>query len=83
MTANDPATQIHDFLISNYGHKLNGRELTPDLNVLDESIIDSMAVMELVSFIEDTFNVSVEDDEITPEHFGSLGSLTALVSGKL
>lgn len=54
-----------------------------DVSFLEEGIVDSLGVMELVSFVEDHFGVSVDDQEITPDNFDSVSKLAAYVQGKL
>ncbi|GAB4531713.1 MAG: hypothetical protein Tsb0014_15480 [Pleurocapsa sp.] len=49
---------------------------------LDNGIIDSMNVMEIVVFLEDYMGVQVEDREINPDNFDSISSLAAYVSRK-
>ena len=82
MAAPAPQEQLHSFITTEFGHKLEGRELEMDQDLLAEGIVDSMGVMHLLSFMEDTFSISVEEDEITAEHFRSLRTLTALLSKK-
>jgi acyl carrier protein len=48
-------------------------------DLLGEGLIDSMAVMELVAYIEETFGVIVEDEEIIAENFRSLDSMVSYV----
>jgi acyl carrier protein len=47
------------------------------------SQIDSMAIMELVSFIEDTFQVVLEYDELDADNFRTLDSIDALIQRKV
>ena len=54
-----------------------------DASFLEEGIVDSLGVMELVSFVEDQFGVGVDDQEITPENFDSVTRLAAYVRSKL
>ena len=56
-------------------------ESTPLLGSLPE--LDSMAVVTLITAIEDHFGVFVEDDEITADTFETLGSLIQFVESKL
>ena len=44
---------------------------------------DSMAVVSIITSLEDSLGIFVEDDEISAETFESLGSLTAFVEEKL
>lgn len=45
--------------------------------------LDSMAVISVISALEDRFGITVDDDEINGEIFRSLGSLTEFVDQKL
>lgn len=65
---------------------LNGRSAsftaeTPLLGAVPE--LDSMAVVALITGIEERFDVAVDDDEIDGATFGTVGSLIEFVSGKV
>jgi len=66
---------------------LRGREINPglknDTSFLEKGIVDSTGVLELVAFLEDTFKVKVEDEELIPENLDSVNNLVRFVSGKL
>ncbi len=44
--------------------------------------LDSMAVVALITALEERFSISIEDDEISADTFETLGSLTAFVTDK-
>ena len=54
-----------------------------DDSFLDKGIIDSTGVLELVSFIEETFNIRVEDEELVPDNLDSLDNLTSYIKKKM
>ena len=54
-----------------------------DASFLREGILDSVGVMELVAFVETTFDVAVEPREITPANFDGVNKLAAYVRAKL
>lgn len=56
-------------------------ESTPLLGSIPE--LDSMAVVNVITAMEDRFGISVEDDEISADTFATLGSLVGFVQGKL
>lgn len=65
---------------------LNGRtatftRTTPLLGAVPE--LDSMAVITLITTLEEQFGLVVDDDDIDGATFASVGSLTDFVSGKL
>ena len=75
-------TQIRQYIIENF---LFGDEspLTGDnISLLDEGIIDSVGVMELVSFLEQDFGLTVEDEELIPENLDSVDNLAGYISRK-
>lgn len=45
--------------------------------------LDSMAVVNVITAIEDYYNISVDDDEISAKTFETLGSLTRFIEQKL
>ncbi|MCV2368750.1 phosphopantetheine-binding protein [Paucibacter oligotrophus] len=45
--------------------------------------LDSMAVVNLITSLEDQLGIMVDDDEIDGETFGTVGSLTDFVTAKL
>jgi len=49
---------------------------------LDEGIIDSTGVMEIILFIEETFGIKVNDDEMLPANLDSVDNLAAFVQRK-
>jgi acyl carrier protein len=53
-----------------------------DASFLDEGIVDSMNVLELVTFVEDRFGITVDDQEIVPDHFDSVSKLAAYVQSR-
>lgn len=54
---------------------------TPLLGAIPE--LDSMAVVSLITALEDHFGIVVDDDDIDGSTFATLGALTAFVRGKL
>jgi acyl carrier protein len=58
-------------------------ELVPDDSLLDTGLIDSTGVLELVAFLEETFAISVEDEELVPANLDSITRIAAFVGRKL
>jgi len=73
---------IRDFIARNILFSDNGFPHPDDVSFLQEGIIDSLGVMELVEFVQKTFGVKVEQSEVTPEHFDSVARLAAFVRRK-
>ncbi|HEY4690053.1 MAG TPA: acyl carrier protein [Anaerolineae bacterium] len=75
-------TQIRDYIAQNMLFSDNGFGYSDEDSFLQEGIIDSVGVMELVLFVEQTFGVDVDDQEITPDNFDSVSKLAHYVRRK-
>jgi acyl carrier protein len=53
-----------------------------EASLLEEGALDSTAAMELVSFLEDTFNFKIADEEINPDNLDSVNRIVALIERK-
>jgi len=76
------AQQINNFIIDNFMMGRSPEELTEDDSLLEKGIIDSTGVLELVSFIEETYGFTVEDDELVPENLDSVNKLVNYINRK-
>jgi acyl carrier protein len=74
--------QIRNYIAETFLFSDDGFNMSDDVSFLDEGIIDSMGVLELIMFTEETFNISVEDDEIKPENFDSVNKLHDYIQRK-
>lgn len=75
-------TQIERFIQDKFNVS-ESRRLTADTGLLDAGIVDSIGILEIVSFLEESFAISVRDEDLLPENFGSIASITAFVERKL
>ena len=57
--------------------------ITDDSSLIEAGVIDSLQLVRVVSFIEDTFGVNVADEEILPQNFESINGMELLVMAKL
>jgi acyl carrier protein len=73
---------IKDYIAKNLIFSDNGFSYDENVSFLDEGIVDSAGVMELVSFVEENFHVHVEDLDITPENFDSVRKIAAYIRRK-
>ena len=54
-----------------------------DASLLEEGIIDSLGIMELVEFAQQAFSVAINQSEVIPENFDSVNRLAAFLRTKL
>jgi acyl carrier protein len=82
VTRTDIKEKISAF-IKDYFVKESGISLKEDTSFLDEGIVDSTGVMELVAYIETTFKIKIEDEEIIPDNIDSVNKIVKFVREKL
>lgn len=58
------------------------RALGADSRLLDDGLIDSLGVLELMSFLAETYRIETADDDFLPENFDTIGSLAGFVERK-
>lgn len=58
------------------------RELTDDTPLLTSGILDSLAILELMSFLSSELGIEIGDDDFTPENFATVGSLLAFIRAR-
>jgi acyl carrier protein len=78
----DIKSTIKDFIVENF---MFGSEegLNHDTSFLDEGVIDSTGILELVDFLEAEFSIQVEDEELVPENLDSLNNLDTYLTRKM
>jgi acyl carrier protein len=77
----DTASSIREYIQTELmmGDDSSLRDDTP----LWGGVIDSVGLMQLITFIEERFEIEVDDDELTSAHFGTVGDIAALVDRKV
>jgi len=74
--------QIRTYIQQHLMAAKGGGEVKDDDPLLDSGIIDSMGILELVSYLESTFGIEVRDEEVVPANFQSVERITSLVTTK-
>jgi acyl carrier protein len=74
---------VRQYIAQNILFSNNGYPYADDASFLDEGIIDSMNVLELVAFVEEKFGITVQDQDIVPDHFDSVSKLAAYVRRRM
>jgi acyl carrier protein len=77
----DVKTKLREFIVENFLFgTANG--LQDDTSFLEEGIIDSTGVLELVTFLEENFEIQVADEELIPENLDSINNVAAYLERK-
>jgi acyl carrier protein len=81
MTGNHLSLQIRKFILDKFplARKQQIKDSDP---LLESGVLDSLGVLDLVSFVEQEFSVHVADEELVPENFQTIDRIAAFVESK-
>ncbi|MEU7580878.1 acyl carrier protein [Streptomyces sp. NPDC041068] len=60
----------------------SGREVTDETPLIAHRIIDSLSLLTVVSRLEDSFGISIDDTEVLPNHFETITAIRSFLSAK-
>jgi acyl carrier protein len=69
--------RLRDFIETELGWR--GGELADDYPLIENHVIDSLGVFQLVGFLENEYGVIIDDGDLLPERFDTLASIAELV----
>jgi acyl carrier protein len=80
-TVSDVSTRIRDFITSEIMFDDSSASLTDDTALLG-SVMDSLGLMQLIAFLEEEFDVEIDDGDVTVNNFRTVGDIERLVTAK-
>jgi acyl carrier protein len=78
----DATESVRDFLIDEHYWQGPREELSDQLPLIADRVIDSMGLLRLVAFLEEEFGVTIDDTEVVPTNFGTIAGIAALMRTK-
>lgn len=75
------ADRIRDFIREELNPSATS-EIGNSLNLLDAGILDSTAVVELVLWLEETFQLEIDPEALTPDNFATLDAMVAFIESQ-
>lgn len=82
MNAVEVRDRVRSFVTSNFP-VADPAALQDEVSLLDTGVIDSTGVLEVISFLEGEFGITVKDDEMVPANLESVHNITMYVGRKL
>ena len=80
---NEIRAKLTDFIVTNYLFGEIERAPRDDDSLIEEGIVDSTGILELIEFLESDFGIEVTEAETVPQNLGSISALTEFVTSKL
>ena len=74
--------QVKEYVVENFMYMRKVKTVGEDESLLRTGVITSLGMMEVVGWVEETFGVSVDPDEITEQNFDTLRGIARFVSSK-
>ncbi|MBU1087124.1 MAG: acyl carrier protein [Candidatus Omnitrophica bacterium] len=73
---------IKEFIINNFLMGADSANIQNDTSFLEEGVIDSTGILELVEFIQETFTITIEDEELIPDNLDSIDKAASFIQRK-
>ena len=73
---------IKKFILENFIINGDAEKLDLDQSFLETGIIDSTGILELVSFIEEQYSITLEDEELIPDNLDSVNNVVKFIGNK-
>jgi acyl carrier protein len=78
----DLRQQIREHIIEQLLHGEEPEGFDDDYNLIDAGIMDSLAIMNMVTYFEQQAGIEFGDEDIVPEHFNSIDALASFAEQK-
>lgn len=72
---------ISDFLMTSTPIA-NAGGVSPETPLLESGVLDSLGILQLMTFLGEQMGIEVSDEDFIPENFETVGSLSRFVAGK-
>ncbi len=74
---------ISRFIIDNFILSDQKENIDENISLYENRIVDSTGVLEIVDFLEETFGIKIEDDELVPDNLDSIKKMSKFVQRKI
>lgn len=82
MELDEIKVKIKEYILENFLYSASNDKLADNDSFLEQGIIDSTGILELVAFIEETFSIKLSDEELVPKNLDSINNIGNFILGK-
>ena len=75
-------SSIEYFIRSNFYLSDKFKQLDPDLSLMDTGIVDSTGILEVIEFLEEKFEITIENSEIIPQNLDTISNIDKFIRRK-
>jgi methoxymalonate biosynthesis acyl carrier protein len=76
-------TILRDFIVQDILYDRHLPDLGPEDALLESELLDSIAIMQIVAYCEQLFEVEIPEEELLPEHFENIRAIGGIVERRL
>lgn len=74
--------RVRKYIVDELGYRGSPEELGSDYPLLENEVLDSMGIFQVVSFLESEYGIEIDDEDLVAENFGTIGDIASLVKSK-
>jgi acyl carrier protein len=78
----DYSAKIKEFIMTEVSPDLNLTALDDDQPLIDAGIVDSLGVLKILAFLDETFGIDLSSEEIKLENFRNVRSICQMIEGR-
>ena len=78
----DPAVVLREFILKRFP-LARKRQIGNSDPLLESGLLDSMGVLEVVTFLEESYSIIISDEDLVPEKFQTIDCIAAFVQSKV
>lgn len=78
----DFSAKIKEFIMTEVSPDLGLTELDDDQPLIDAGIVDSLGVLKILAFLDETFGIDLSSDEVKLENFRNVRSICQMIEGR-
>ena len=79
VTKEEIITSVKQFIVDNFMFGNESEEIANNDSFMENGIIDSTGILELIDFTEETYGISIDDNELIPENLDSLDNISRFI----
>jgi acyl carrier protein len=75
----ETTAKIKQFIVEEFMPDVPADELDDDFDLLTGGVVDSLGLLKFVAWMEDEFDITVDDSQLGPESFRTVAAIKAFV----
>ena len=79
---NEIQKRVREYIIENFLLGEEEADFFDDQSFLETGLIDSTGILEVITFLEESYEITIEDEEMIPENLDSVENVARFVSTK-